>query len=81
MDTTYVAECNGANVDNVLLRMGYLVHTVVPEMLWKEYGLNKLGVLLQSQFAVVHLVHFMLWITPLDPFFKSGFITLQTSKS
>ena len=35
---------------------------------------------IQSQFAVVHLVHFMLWITPLDPFFKSGFITLQTLK-
>jgi hypothetical protein len=46
MDTSYVAECNGANVEKVLLRMGYLVHTVVPEMFWKEYGLNKLGVLL-----------------------------------
>lgn len=46
MDTSYVAEWNGANVEKVLLRMGYLVHTVVPEMFWKEYGLNKLGVLL-----------------------------------
>ena len=31
---------------------------------------------IQSQSAVVHLLHFMLWLTPLDPFFKSGFITL-----
>lgn len=46
MDTSYVAECNGANVDNILLRMGCLIHTVVPEMFWKEYSLNKLGVLL-----------------------------------
>ena len=46
MDTSYVAEWNGANLEKVLLRMRYLVHTVVPEMFWKEYGLNKLGVLL-----------------------------------
>ena len=46
MDTSYVAECNGANVEEVLLRMELLVHTVVPEMFWKEYGLSKLGALL-----------------------------------
>ena len=45
MDTSYVAECNGVNVAEVLQRMGYLVHTLVQEMFWKEYGLNKPGVL------------------------------------
>ena len=44
MDTSYVAEW--ANVEMVLLRMEYLIHTVVPEMFWKEYRFNKPGVLL-----------------------------------
>lgn len=45
MDTSYVVECNGVNVEKVLLRMGYFVYIVVSEMFWKEYGFNKFGVL------------------------------------
>ena len=45
MDTSYVAECNSKAVANIIQRMKYLVHTLVPEMFWKEYGNNKEGVL------------------------------------
>lgn len=45
MDTSYVAECNAEAVSNTLKRMDFLVHTLVPEMYWKEYGLNKPGIL------------------------------------
>ena len=40
MDTSYVAECNSKAVANIIQRMKYLVHTLVPEMFWKEYGNN-----------------------------------------
>ena len=45
MDTTYVAECNSKTVVDIIQRMKYLVHTLVPEMFWKEYGANKKGCL------------------------------------
>ncbi|KAL9957638.1 hypothetical protein ACROYT_G034559 [Oculina patagonica] len=45
MDTTYVAECNSKAVVDIIQRMKYLVHTLVPEMFWKEYGANKKGCL------------------------------------
>lgn len=44
-DTTYVAECNSKTVVDIIQRMKYLVHTLVPEMFWKEYGANKKGCL------------------------------------
>ena len=44
MDTSYVTECNSSKVADILLRMNYLVHTLVSEMYWKEYGQNKPGV-------------------------------------
>jgi len=45
MDTSFVAECNAEPVARILKRMDFLVPTLVPEMFWKEYGLNKPGVL------------------------------------
>ena len=45
MDTSYVAECNAEPVTHILKRMDFLIHTIVAEMFWKEYGLNKPGVL------------------------------------
>lgn len=45
MDTSYVAECNAEPVAHILKQMDFLIHTIVPEMFWKEYGLNKPGVL------------------------------------
>lgn len=45
MDTSYVAECNSKAVGDIIQRMKYLVHTLVPEMFWKEYGNNKEDVL------------------------------------
>lgn len=66
MDTSYVAECNRVNVVEVLQRMGYLVHTLVPEMFWKEYGLNKPGVLVHpisvccGAFGLLYVVDYTL---------------------
>jgi len=45
MDTSFVVECNAEPMARILKRMDLLVHTLVPEMFWKEYGLNKPGVL------------------------------------
>ena len=45
MDTTYVAKCNSQPVADIIKRLEYIVHTMIPEMFWKEYGLNKPGVL------------------------------------
>ena len=45
MDTSFVAKCNAEPVARILKRMDFLLHTLVPEMFWKEYGLNKPGVL------------------------------------
>ena len=45
MDTSYVTECNSKAVGDIIQRMKYLVHTLVPEMFWKDYGHNKEGVL------------------------------------
>ena len=45
MDTSYVDECSSKAVGDMIQRMKYLVHTLVPEMFWKEYGNNKEGVL------------------------------------
>lgn len=45
MDTSYVAECNSKAVGDIIQRMKYLGHTLVPRMFWKEYGHNKEGVL------------------------------------
>lgn len=45
METTYVAECNSKTVVDIIQCMKYLVHTLAPEMFWKEYGTNKKGCL------------------------------------
>ena len=43
MDTTYVAECTSPQVVEIVRSMNFLVHTIIPEMYWKEYGPNKPG--------------------------------------
>ena len=43
MDTTYVAECTSEQVVEAVRSMDFLVHTIIPEMYWKEYIPNKLG--------------------------------------
>lgn len=58
MDTSYVAECNSKGVEDIIQRMKYMVHTLVPEMLWKEYGLNKVGILEHPIFGALYLVDF-----------------------
>ena len=41
MHTSYVAECTSRQVVETVRSMNFLVHTITPEMYWKEYGPNK----------------------------------------
>ena len=43
MDTTYVAECTSPQVVEIVRSMNFLLHTIIPEMYWKEYSPNKPG--------------------------------------
>jgi len=43
MDTTYVAECTSRQVVETVGSMVFLVHTIIPEIYWKECGPNKPG--------------------------------------
>ena len=45
MDTSFIAECNAEPVQRIIQSMEFLVHMLVPEIFWKEYSLNKPGVL------------------------------------
>lgn len=45
MDTSFIAECNAEPVQRIIQSMEFLVHMLVTEIFWKEYGLNKPGVL------------------------------------
>ena len=41
--------------------MNFLVHTIIPEMYWKEYGPNKPGVITHPLASVLGFIRYVLF--------------------